>query len=111
MTKEGRGGECQESREYQVARWKERKGEKTKLRWMIREKKRNYWHKFLKENGSKNPWDRVRLAKNPWGSKTRMKTLRDLEGNEIQEEERAEAVEKVHFLWDESRGGEEEEQE
>ena len=40
----------------------------------------------------------VRLAKNPYGSKTRMKTLRDLEGNEIKEEERARALEKVHFL-------------
>ena len=42
--------------------------------------------------------DVVRLAKNPWGSKTRIKTLRDLEGNEIHEEERGRALEKAHFL-------------
>ena len=78
---------------------------------MIREKKRNCWHKFLKENGSKDPWDVVRLAKNPWGSKTRMKTLKDLEGKEIKEEEKAKALEKAHFLWDEGREGEEEEEE
>ena len=40
-----------------------------------------------------------------------MKTLRDLEGNEIKEEERVRALEKAHFLWDESREGEEEEEE
>ena len=65
---------------------------------MIREKKRNGWHKFLKENGSKDPWNVVRLAKNPLGSKTRMKTLRDQEGNEIKEEEKARAHEKAHLL-------------
>ena len=98
VTKEGRGGKGQESREHQAARWNRWKGEKTKLRWMIREKKRNCWHNFLKENGSKDPLDAVRLAKNPWGSKTRMKTLRNLEGNEIKEEERGRGLEKVHFL-------------
>ena len=110
VTKEGRGGKGQESREHQVARWKRWKGEKTKLRWMIREKKRNCWHKFLKENGSKDPWDVVRLAKNPWGSKTRMKTLRNLDGSEIEEKEKAKALEKAHFLWDENREAEEEEE-
>ena len=46
-------------------RWKKWKREKVKLKWMIREKKRNCWQKFLKEHGTKDPWEVVRLAKNP----------------------------------------------
>ena len=65
---------------------------------MIREKKRNCWHKFLKENGSKDPWDMVRLAKNSWGSKARIMTLKNLEGDEIKEEEKVGALEKAYFL-------------
>ena len=76
---------------------------------MIRQKKRNCWQKFLKEHGTKDPWEVVRLAKNPWGSKSRMKTLKDLDGKVIEEKDRAEALEKVHFLWQERETEEEEE--
>ena len=76
---------------------------------MIREKKRNCWQKFLKENGPKDPWEIVRQAKNPWGSKSRMKTLKDLEGKVVEEEDRAETLEKAHCLWKEREGEEEEE--
>ena len=41
----------------------------------------------MKEHGTKDPWEVVRLAKNPWGSKSRMKTLKDLEGKVIEEED------------------------
>ena len=51
----------------------------------------------------------VRLARNPWGSKSRMKTLKDLEGKVIEEEDRAEALEKAHFLWQDRETEEEEE--
>ena len=76
---------------------------------MIREKKRNYWQKFLKEHGTKDPWEVVRLAKNPWRSKSRMKTLKDLDGKVIEEEDRAEALKKAHFLWQDREAEEEEE--
>ena len=80
-------------------RWEKWKGEKVKHKWMIREKKRNCWQKFVKEHGTKDPWEVVRLAKNPWGSKSRMKTLKDPDGKVIKEEDRAGALEKAHFLW------------
>ena len=51
----------------------------------------------MKEHGTKDPWEVVRLAKNPWGSKRTMKTLKDLGGKVIEEEDRAEALEKAHF--------------
>ena len=51
----------------------------------------------------------VRLAKNPWGSKSRMKTLQGLDGKVIEEEDRAEALEKAHFLWQDRDTEEEEE--
>ena len=73
------------------------------------EKKRNCWQKFLKDYGTKDPWEVVGLAKNPWGSKSRMKTLKDLDGKVIEEEDRAEALEKVHFLWPDRQTEEEEE--
>ena len=76
---------------------------------MIREKKRNCWQKFLKEHSTKDLWEVVRLAKNPWGSKRRMKTLKDLDGKVIEEEDRAEALEKAHFLWQDRVAEEEEE--
>ena len=63
----GRGGTGGSSRENNNIRWKQWKGEKVKLKWMIREKKRNCWQKFLKDHGTKDPWEVVRLAKNPWG--------------------------------------------
>ena len=105
----GRGGKGESSKENNTMRWKKWKGEKVKLKWMIREKKRNCWQKFLKEHGTKDPWEVVRLAKNPWGLKSRMKTLRDLNAKVIEEEDRAEALEKAHFLWQERETEEEEE--
>ena len=67
MAAAGKGGKGESSRENNTMRWKKWKGEKAKLKWMIREKKRNCWQKLLKEHGTKNPWEVVRLAKNPWG--------------------------------------------
>ena len=105
----GRGGKGESSRENNTLQWKKWKGEKVKLKWMIREKKRNCWQKLLKEDGTKDPWEVVRLAKNPWGSKSRMKTLKDLEGKVIEEKERAVALEKAHFLWQDREAEKEEE--
>ena len=80
-----------------------------KLKWMIREKKRNCWQKFLKEHRKKDPWEVVGQAKNPWESKSRMKTLKDLDGKVIEQEDRAEALEKAHFVWQDREAEKEEE--
>ena len=40
----------------------------------------------------------MRLGKNPWGSKSRIKTLKDLDGKVIEEEDRAKAIEKAYLL-------------
>ena len=78
------------------------------MRRLVRKKKRACWEKFLEENGKKSPWDVIRMAKNPWGTKERMKILKDKDGREIPEKERGEAMEKAHFLWDEGTKEEEE---
>ena len=49
------------------------------------------------------------LAKDPLGSKSRMKTLKDLDGKAIEEDDRAEALEKAHYLWQDREAEEEEE--
>ena len=67
------------------------------LKWMIREKKRNCWQKFLKEHGTKDPWEVVRLAKHPWELKSRTKTLKGLDGKVIEEEDRAGLLKKRTF--------------
>ena len=56
-------------------------------------------------------WDMVRLAKNPWCSKTRMKTLKDVEENNTKEGEKARVFEKAHFLLDKCKEREEKEEE
>ena len=61
----GRGETGGGRREDNNIRWKKWIGEKVKVKWMIREKKRNCWQKFLKEHGTKDQWEVVRLAKNP----------------------------------------------
>ena len=40
---------------------------------------------LLRENGNKDPWEVVRMAKNPRGRKERTKMLKRLEGEEISE--------------------------
>ena len=70
---------------------------------------RNCWQKFDKEHGTKDPWEVVKMVKVPWGSKSRMKTLKDLDGKVIEEEDRAKALEEAHFLWH-NRAAEEEEE-
>ena len=47
-----RGGTGRSSRENNNIKWKKWKGEKVKLKCMIREKKRNCWQRFLKEHGT-----------------------------------------------------------
>ena len=73
------------------------------MKRMIREKKRACWQRFLKEHGSKDPREVVRMAKNPWGRKERMKVLKTLEGEEIPELQQGAAMEKAHFLWDKTK--------
>ena len=70
------------------------------MRRMVRQKKKECWHKFLEEHGSKDPWEVARMTKNPWGNKQRMKALVDNEGNKIEEKDQGKAMEEAHFLWD-----------
>ena len=62
-----RGGKGEHAKEGDSARWKKWKNERSKLSLMIKKSKEETWRKFLEEHGEKNPWDVVRLAKNPWG--------------------------------------------
>ena len=60
----GQGEGRRTTQQEKLQRWRK---EKTKIRKIVRMKKRTCWEKFLEENGQKNPWDVVRMAKNPWG--------------------------------------------
>ena len=53
----GRGGQGALARNIQPGRWKCWREEKTKMRRLVRKKKKACWEKFLEENGKKNPWD------------------------------------------------------
>lgn len=50
------------NQEGKVRPWK---AEKEKIRLMVMEKKKEYWKKFCKENEEKDPWEVVKLAKDP----------------------------------------------
>jgi len=43
-------------------------GERTTLKKMIKKKKRESWEKVLTENRRNNPWEIVRLSRNPYGT-------------------------------------------
>ena len=98
-----RGGHGRQARTHNPQRWKKWKQEKSKMKRMIREKKRACWQRFLKEHGSKDPWEVVRMAKNPWERKERKKVLKTLEGEEIPESQQGAAMEKAHSLWDKTK--------
>ena len=68
VRKAARGGIGAGARSHNQDRWKCWKLEKTKMKQLIRRKKTECWQKFLGEYGQKDPWEVVRLAKNPWGS-------------------------------------------
>ena len=73
-----RGGKGEREGEVDYARWKRWKNERRKLSLMIKKSKEETWRKFLEEHGEKDPWDVVRLAKNPWGKQGQgMGTLED----------------------------------
>ena len=74
-----------QARTHYPQRWKLWKQEKGKMKRMIREQKTGYWHRFQKENGNKDPWEVVRMAKNPRERNERTKMLKRLEGEEISE--------------------------
>ena len=68
------------------------------MKRMIREKERACWQRYLKEHGKKDLWEVVRMAKNSWERKERMKMLKTLEGEEISKAQQGAAIEKAHFL-------------
>ena len=92
-----------QARMHTPQRWKKLKKAKGKMKRIIREKKRVCWQRFLKEDGNKDPWEVVRMAKNPWGSKEIMTILKTQEGVEIPQGQQGAAMEKAHFLWDQTK--------
>ena len=55
----------------------DRKTHKKALKKLIRRKKRECWGKFLQENGRKDPWEVVRIVKDPFHIKTRLHSIKD----------------------------------
>ena len=93
-----------QARMHNPQRWKKWKKAKGKMKRIIREKKRVCWQRFLKEDGNKDPWEVVRMAKNHRGSKERMTMLKTQEGVEIPQAQQGAVMEKAHFLWDQTKG-------
>ena len=96
-----RGGKGLLAREHDGARWKRWRNERRKMERMIRESKAETWRKFLEENGEKDPWDVVRLAKNPWGRQGQgMKDITDEEGRVWHEDsDKVQAISARNFGW------------
>ena len=70
----------------QVTRTRRTQGEEhkensKKLRKMVKSKNRKHWEKFLEEQGSRHPWDIVRIAKDPFKCTPTMGDLTDTDGN------------------------------
>jgi len=53
------------------------------LKKMIRRKERECWAKFLVDQGNRDPWDIVRIAKNPFGTRETMGEITDQDGTPI----------------------------
>ena len=93
--KEGEGS----NQDGKVRRWKT---EKQKMRMIVREKKKVYWKKCCKENGEKDPKEVVRQAKDPCRIRKVMKSLQDAEHTLLNtDEEKAEALVRDNFVWNE----------
>ena len=95
LGREGQGALARNAHPARCKCWRE---EKTKMRRLVRKKKRACGEKFLEENGRQSLWDVIRMAKSTWGTKERMKMLKDKDGIDIQEKESGDAMEKEHFL-------------
>ena len=93
-----------------VMRWKL---EAAKLKKMIKEKKKEYWERFIEEYGEEDPWQVVGFAKDPWRLKATMgsKIVGD-EGQELEtDEDKANHLALRNFKWAEEAMVEEEEEE
>ena len=97
-----RGGKGKEAREHDNLQWKRWKNERRKLSNMIKKSKEEMWKKFLEENGSRNPWDIMNIAKNPWGRQGNViKNLSDDKGRIWKEnKEKVEIIAKRNFGMD-----------
>ena len=79
------------------------KEEKRRLKKMIRKKKKAHWDNFLREHGRKNPWEIVRLARNPFGREARMGDLRSTDGSiNTTDEEKVQAFQDHNLIWSEA---------
>ena len=76
-----------------------------KFTMMIAEKKEKCWRTYCKENGGKDPWEIVRWAKDPWWLKTRMRNLRNVEGERlVTDQEKVEGLVGDLFGWTDGKG-------
>ena len=83
------------NQEGRIKRWK---AEKENIRTMVREKEKECWKRFYKENGEKDPWEVVKWAKDLWRIREGMKTLRDTNDNPLNtDEEKADSLIRDYF--------------
>jgi len=89
------------AQEARVRRWKE---EQAKVRALIKEKKTKCWQKFCKDNGTKDPWEITKWAKDPWRLKGTVGKLTDTDGNVlVTDGEKVQGLVRDHFGWDDDR--------
>ena len=76
------------------------KTQKKALTKLIRHKKRSCWSKFLQENGKKDPWEVVRIAKDPFHMKARLQSINDKGKILTSQQDILKAFRRQHFLSD-----------
>jgi len=70
------------------------------MRTLVREKKKECWQAFCKENGEKDPWEIVKWAKGPWHLKATMGDLTDTTGVTLKtDNEKKNGLIRDHFGW------------
>jgi len=77
------------------------KTQKKILNKLIKNKKRACWRKFLQENGHRDPWNVVWIAKDPLHTKARLHTLTDGNKELSSPQEILQAFRNQHLLKDE----------
>jgi len=74
------------------------KSQKKALHKMIKRKKRECWSKFLQQNGHKDPWHIVRIAKDPFAMKARLNTIKEGEASLSSPSQILDAFKMQHLL-------------
>jgi len=73
---------------------------KKELKRLIRRKKKAHWENFLKENGDRNPWEILRIARSPFGRDGKMGDLILQDGRVAKtDEEKVQAFQAHNLVW------------